>query len=246
MSEESVDRVLGCPQLTAEAVFAEERNSSGLAIHLPTLPGDPDIEVQKTWCVRERGDDFALNRNRMGGDLVIKSLAQRDRVARGTVLGLRISSGIEPNTHGIHEVEASRIDKDLLDTLPFATKENRGSENSLEGRFDPAVLASILWQVKIVEQLGWALEMNDAALLFDGQSGQPNRDEAILSVRQTEPRMSGDLKNQFSVAPGVDELVWGRPAKRKSAQHKWPRVKGDLLLIILPLLADEVDAIEVL
>ena len=246
MSEESVDRVLGCSQLMAETVFAEERNASGMAIHFPALPGDPDIEVQQTWCVRESGNDFALNRNRMGGDLVIKSLAQCNRVARGAVLGLRISSGIEPNTHGIHEVEASRVDKGLLDTFPFGAKENRGSENSLEGRFDPAVLASILWQVKIVEQFGWALEMNDAALLFDSQSGQPNRDEAILPVRQTEPRMSGDLKDQHSVAPSVDELVCGRPAKRKSAQHKRPRVKGNLLLMILPLLTDEVDAIEVL
>jgi len=183
VSEESVDGVLDCPQLMAEAVLTEERNSSGLAIHLPALPGDPDVEVQKTWCVRESRNGFALNRNWMGGDLVIKSLAERDRVARGTVLGLRISRRVEPNVHGIHEVEASRIDKDLLDTVTFAAKKNRGSENSLEGRFDPAVLASIHWQVKIVEQLGWAVEVNDAAFLFDSQRGQPNGDEAILPVR---------------------------------------------------------------
>ncbi len=61
--EQSVDRVLGCPQLMAEAVFAEDRNSSGLAIHRPALPGDPDVEVQKAGRVRQSSNDFTLARN---------------------------------------------------------------------------------------------------------------------------------------------------------------------------------------
>ena len=88
--------------------------------------------------------------------------------------------------------------------------------------------------------------MNDAALLFQGQCGQPDWDEAILSIGQAEPRMSSDFKDEDAVVSGVDELVCGRPAKRKSAEHKWPRVKGNLLLMILALLANEMDAIELL
>ncbi len=57
--------------------------------------------------------------------------------------------------------------------------------------------------------------------------------------------MRGDLKDEDAVASRVDELVCWRPAKRKSAEYKWPRMKGNLLLMILPLVADEVNAVEV-
>ncbi len=57
--------------------------------------------------------------------------------------------------------------------------------------------------------------------------------------------MSRDLKDEDAVVSGVDELACGRAAKRKPTQHKWPRVKGKLLLMILALLANEVDGIEV-
>ncbi len=152
MPKQPVDRVLGCPQLTAEAVFAEDRNSSGLAIHCPALPGDPDVEVQKTGSVRQSSNYFALDRNGVGGDLVVERLAQREAVSGWAIVpGLRFSSGIEPKTHGVHEVEASRVYNDLLGGFPFGAKEDRGGEDSLKGSFDPAVLASILWEVEIVE-----------------------------------------------------------------------------------------------
>ena len=150
--EQPVDRVLGCPQLMAETVLAEDRNSSVLAIDRPALPGDPDVEVQKTGRVRQSSNDFTLDWNGVGGDLVVEGLAQRDGVSGCAVIpGLRFSTGIEPKTHGVDEVEASRVHNDLLDGFPFGAKENRGGEDALKGSFDPAVLASVLGEVEIVE-----------------------------------------------------------------------------------------------
>lgn len=143
-------------------------------------------------------------------------------------------------------MEASRIDNDALAGLVFGTEENRGGEDPLKGSLDPAVLSPILGEMKIVEQLRWALEVNHAAPLFQAQGGHPNGDEAVLSVGQAKLWVGRDLKDEGAVVSGIDELVCGRPTQWKSAQNKGPGVVRYLLRATVALLAHELDRFELL
>ena len=156
----------------------------------------------------------------------------------GTVV-FRFSAAIEPETHRVHEVETSRVHNDLPSGILFRAKENRGGEDPLGGRLYPAVLTSILGEMEIVEQLSWTLEVNDPGLLFYGQRGHPDGDQAILSIGQAESWMSCNLKDEAAVASGVDELVCGRPAQWKPAENERPGVVRYLLGASVSLLACE-------
>ena len=57
--------------------------------------------------------------------------------------------------------------------------------------------------------------------------------------------MSGDLKEQPTVAPRVHRLSGRRTAKRDTAKDKRPGVVSELLFILIPLLADELDGFQV-
>ena len=169
VSKQPVDRVLNCAELVAEAVRAEDRNASGLAVDGPALPSYPDVEIQETRSVGEGSDHLTFDWNRMGGNLVVERFAERDRVVgRGVAPRFGFFTAIEPKTHGVHEMEAGRLHNRLLFGFLFSAEENRGGEDALKGGSDPAILSSILREVKVIEQLSRTHEANSPALLFEG------------------------------------------------------------------------------
>jgi hypothetical protein len=58
--------------------------------------------------------------------------------------------------------------------------------------------------------------------------------------------MSCDLKEEAAVAPGVDELVFGRTAQWKPAENERPGVVRYFLSASLSFVAHELDRFEVL
>ena len=129
VSEQSVHGILGRAELVDEAVCAEDWNPNGVAIDSPTFPGDPDVEIQEAGCVRQGSDHLTLHGNRMGGDFLVEGFAERDRVVGcDWSRRFRFSAAIEPKTHGVHEVEASRIDDGVLTGLLFCAEEDRAAK----------------------------------------------------------------------------------------------------------------------
>ena len=121
-------------------------------------------------------------------------------------------------------METGRIHDELVLGLLLGAEENRGGEDPLEGGLHSAVLSSVLGEVEIIEQLSWTLKVNSPALLFQGLRGHPDGNQAILPIRQSKSWMSRNLKNEVAVCVGSRELVWGRPAQRKSAENERPGV----------------------
>jgi len=80
VSEQPVHGILFRPQLIAETAGAEEGNIYGLVFDCPAFPGDPDIEIQEAWGMRERCHDLSLYWNRMLANLPIKSFAEHHNV----------------------------------------------------------------------------------------------------------------------------------------------------------------------
>jgi len=63
----------------------------------------------------------------------VEGFAECDRVAGGVVAGgFGFFTAIQPKTHGVHEMEASRVHDDVLWGSLFSAEEDRGSEDSLK------------------------------------------------------------------------------------------------------------------
>jgi hypothetical protein len=60
-------------------------------------------------------------------------------------------------------------------------------------------------------------------LLTNRECREEDRDEPILTPRQAETRVSGDLQNELAIASLVKQATRSRPLHRKTAKDKWPR-----------------------
>jgi hypothetical protein len=104
-------------------------------------------------------------------------------------------------------MKTREVDHTILDGLRFGAEENSGAENAPEGFDDAPIMPTVFRQVKEIEDLGSRLKPDDAALLPNRQRGDPNWNQAILAVRQSEFGMSDNMKKEFSISPAVDLLV---------------------------------------
>ena len=134
--------------------------------------------------MRQSSDHFAFDWNRVGDNLLVEGLAERDCVAAPLVVGgLRSSGASELEPHRIHKVEAFCVNNGVPSGLLFGPEEHRGCEDPLESGLNPAVLSSVLGEVKMVEQSSWTAEVNRAGFLLEGQSGNPDGDQSVLAIR---------------------------------------------------------------
>jgi hypothetical protein len=58
--------------------------------------------------------------------------------------------------------------------------------------------------------------------------------------------MPDDLEEEFSVAPGVRQLIGWRTTEGKTAKDKWPGVEGEFLAASSALLADQANGFDLL
>jgi hypothetical protein len=80
------------------------------------------------------------------------------------------------------------------------------------------------------------------ALLADSWLGEEDGNEAVLSKRQTEFRMTSDLEREGSVSSLVNKIRLGWSSHRKAAQNEWSRGKTEDLVSRVSLLAHQRDA----
>ena len=88
--------------------------------------------------------------------------------------------------------------------------------------------------------------MNDSTPLVDGECRDPDRDQAVLAVREAVSRVGRDFEEEAAVVASVGQLFLRRAAKRDPAEHKRPRVVSEFLLARLPLFADKLDSLQML
>ncbi len=133
--------------------------------------------------MRNGGDNFAFDWNGVLNDFPVEGFAEEDAVVKSVMrrwVGFVVA--IEPELNLVEEVEASRIYKKFVPSS-VRPEEDRGGEDPLERCSDSAVLSAIFWEMEIIEQLSWTVEMKGAGLLPVSKSGEPDRNQAILPVR---------------------------------------------------------------
>lgn len=107
-------------------------------------------------------------------------------------------------------------------------------------------MRAVLGQVKELKDLGGTPKANGSVLLYHREGGHPDRDQAVLSVRQAESGMGGDFEKEASVMPGIDELVARRAPQGNAAKHEGSSVVAKLLSPELALLSNELDGFDLL
>ena len=86
--------------------------------------------------------------------------------------------------------------------------------------------------------------MNDSTPLLDGECRDPDRDQAVLAVREAVSRVSGDFEEEAPVMASVRKLLLRRAVKRNPTKDKRPGVVSELLRARLPLVADKLDSLQ--
>jgi hypothetical protein len=108
------------------------------------------------------------------------------------------------------------------------------------------VSLSVFEEVEEVQHLCSRAEMDGSASLPQRQSCDPNRNESVLTKGKAKLRMPGDLEEKLTVAACVKQPTIGRPAKREPAEDEWPCMEGQVLGMVVTLVADELDRFELL
>jgi hypothetical protein len=101
-------------------------------------------------------------------------------------------------------------------------EEDRGAEDSFESADKSPILLAAFVHSKDFEHLACAAETHDRALLLHCQCCQEDRNDAILTERNFEIRMAGDLQNELPVPTLVHQLIAGKPTHGQAAKYKRP------------------------
>ena len=242
MAESAVQGVIRDAELLVQAAWTENRNSGGVAVDCPALPDKPQVKIENAWCVGQCRHNFALDRNSMGVDLVVKGLTERNLVP--LVLDCDsaiVSLAAEPEFYMIEEVEACPVDELVAGRLIFGPEEDGGCKDTFESVFNSSVVEAIGLKAEEGEHLSGALKADDSVLLFEGERCDPNGDEPVLPEGQTIVGVTKYVKEKLAAVPRMCQLIFRRSAQWEPAHDEWPGVEGKLLPAACSLLTNQAD-----
>ena len=209
-TEEAVLGLNLATELVLQAAWGKNWHTDVAGFDRPTSPGDPDIEIKDSGRVGERNHDLPFHWNAVLVDLLVEGFAQRDGIR--TISG-RSRSGFvvfgEPEMNFIEKVKTRPVYQTVAARLILCSEKDGGSKDALEALHHAPVIAAILGEPEELQYLGSAPETDGAVLLPEGERGYPNRNEAVLTERQTEVGMSENMKEEIPVAALVKELMLG-------------------------------------
>jgi hypothetical protein len=108
-------------------------------------------------------------------------------------------------------------------------EEDGRAEDPFEGGGQSAILLAAFHQTECVRHLGRTPEADNLALLLHRHCCHEEGNEAVLAVRQSKARMSGQLKDEVSIPALVDQLIGGRAPDGQPAEYERARRKGHAL-----------------
>ena len=178
----------------------------------------------------------------MTGDFSVELISKRNDIfAGGTFRGAAI-----PDLSLTQEVESATVNDSRRCADSLCLEEDRRTKDALKSADDPAILLPSLRHAKAIEHLCGGTKSDYLAFPANGQSRKENEDQPVLSKRQTELRVSGDLKEEVPVPPLEEKLVGRRLADRKAAEDEWAGGDRKRLLSVLPIEADQCDSVRLL
>lgn len=233
--------VVGHAHLLFEAARAAEVDVFG-SRGFEAAPGEPHIEIEITGGVGEAFDDFGVDGDGVALDLLPEGLAEFDDVFE--LFGgkrVLIFVAVEPELHAVEVVEARPVEDEVLADVAFGSEEDGGGEDALEAFDETAVVGSGFLEAEGFEHFAGGAEADGAAVLAEGERGDPDGDDAVLAEGEAEAGMAGEAEEEFAVLAGVFEGGFRDAADGKAAKDEGAGVEDEILLPFLAFGVDDFD-----
>jgi hypothetical protein len=146
---------------------------------------------------------------------------------------------VAPDLGFPEKVESRALNDVCGGTRLVSPKEDGCAEDPFEGGDQSAVLLAAFRQPERVKHLRRAPEPHNLALLLHRQGCQKDWNQSVLPIRQSEVRVSRQLKDEMPVPALINQLVCRRTPDRQAAQHERTRRESQALGASLPLLSNE-------
>ena len=159
----------------------------------------------------------------MSEDLPEEFIAENDLVLKLARQALLIEISGIPNPCLGHEIEAGAMDHGGPVLLGVRSEEDGSAEDALKRCNKSPVLGTALLYTECIEHFCGAVESDPRGLLSNGHCRQKDRNQSILSPRESIARVTGDLQHEPSVSPFMEETSRWRPLHRESTEYKGPR-----------------------
>jgi len=206
-----------------------------------------DIEIEQPWSVGESRDRLAFDRNPVLIDLVEKRFTERDGVSVTANGWATVAVDmVVPKLGAIKKMESRPIEDWGHGFCFLSSEQDGGSKDPLKAVDETPVVKAVFRKLEEFEDFGGALEMDGATLLFHGEGCDPDRNETILTERQTEVWVSRHLKDELAIPAAMDQLASGRPTERDAAKDEWPGIEPELLFCLVALFSNQGDGIQLL
>ena len=128
-------------------------------------------------------------------------------------------------------------------SLHVGAEEDRCAEDALESGDQSSVLCPALLHTEGIKHLRRASKLNRLALLTYCQRCQEDRNQAVLSPRETVRRMACHLKRELAIASLMEKLAGSGLLDRQSAEHEWSGRKPQVLIRLLTFQTDAGDGL---
>ncbi|MGA2075106.1 MAG: hypothetical protein ABSH52_16570 [Terriglobia bacterium] len=107
----------------------------------------------------------------------------------------------------IKKMKSSSVEHQLAIRFVIGAKKHGGAKDALKTFHKPAISLAIFEETEKIENLGSGPKANDPAALANGDGRHPDWNEPILAVRQSELRMTENLKEKLSISPCIKQFV---------------------------------------
>jgi hypothetical protein len=178
-------------------------------------------------------------------DFVVEGFAEGDNIS-AAILGPGTLGAVrgKPKVDAIKEMKPRGIHQQIsIRMIPGAEEDGR-CEDSLKTLNHSPIMATVGCEPKEIEHLKGSFKVDDAAFLLDGESGYPNGDQSVLAEGQAKVGMRRNPQKELSVPSCMGQLTRLRAAERQTAENKRPRMESEFLFALVPLIAGELDGVE--
>jgi len=155
-----------------------------------------------------------------------------------------IGTPVIPDLGFPEKVESSRMNDLCISESVVRSKENGGTKYAFEGRDQPSVLLSASLKAERLQHFRSGPKPDCLALLADGQGGEEDRNDAVLSERQSIFRMPCDLENEVAVPPLEQELACRGSPNGQTAEDERTRAEAEVLFPLFSPDADQLNPVE--
>lgn len=233
--------VVGHAHLLFEAAGAAEVDVFN-ARGFEAAPGEPHVEIEVAGGVGEAFDDFGVDGDGVILDLLPEGFAQFDDVFEflGGEGGL-VFMAVEPELHAVEVMEAGPVEDEVFADVAFGAEEDGGGENALEAFDEAAVVGSGFLEAEGFEHFAGGAEADGAAVLAEGEGGDPDGDDPVLAEGEAETGVAGEAQEELAVLAGVFEGGFGDAADGEAAEDEGAGIEDEVLLPFLAFGVDDFD-----